>query len=532
MISVNDVTKAFGPKKLFEDVSVTFPPGRRYGLTGPNGSGKSTFMRILSGDEEADAGSVHRPKRLGILRQDHFRYENDRVLDVVMMGNPVLWKAMKEKEDILAQADLSEEDGHKLAELEGVIAEEDGYEAEAQAAALLEGLGIDGAWQDQPMKSVPGGLKLRALLAQALFGRPQGLLLDEPTNNLDLDSIRWLERFLHEYEGVLVTISHDRHFLNAICTHIADIDYETIITYTGGYDDMVRQKGQVRSRVETENAEKHKKIAALQEFVARFSAGTRASQVQSRVRQMQKLRLEDLKRSNIQAPFIKFEQKAQSGKQTLTVDGIEKRFHGHEVVRPFSALLARGEKVAVIGRNGAGKTTLVRMIAGDLEPTTGGVKWGHQAMVGYLPQDHAGLIRPGTTAFGWLRELEDKLSNEEISGLLGRMLFSGEERMKPTATVSGGETVRLLLAKLMMEKPNVLVLDEPTNHLDLEAIAALSEGLKRFEGTAVVVTHDQQLVDEVATRIWHVRPGEPVYDFPGTFAEYLEKHPDLATQHR
>jgi ATPase subunit of ABC transporter with duplicated ATPase domains len=532
MISVNDVTKAFGPKKLFEDVNVTFSPGRRYGLTGPNGSGKSTFMRILSGDEESDSGAVHRPKRLGILRQDHFRYENDRVLDVVLMGNPVLWKALKEKDDILAQADLSEEDGHKLAELEGVIAEEDGYEAEAQAAALLEGLGIDGAWHDQPMRSVAGGLKLRALLAQALFGRPQGLLLDEPTNNLDLDSIRWLERFLHEYEGVLVTISHDRHFLNAICTHIADIDYETIITYTGGYDDMVRQKGEVRSRVESQNAEKQKKIAALQEFVARFSAGTRASQVQSRVRHMQKLRLEDLKRSNIQAPFIKFEQKAPSGKQTLTLDGIDKRFHGHEVVQPFSALLARGEKVAVIGRNGAGKTTLVRLIAGDLEPSAGTVKWGHQAAVGYLPQDHAGLIRPGTTAFGWLRELEDKLSNEEISGLLGRMLFSGEERMKPTATLSGGETVRLLLAKLMMEKPNVLVLDEPTNHLDLEAITALSEGLKRFEGTVVVVTHDQQLVDEVATRVWHVRAGEPVYDFPGTFAEYLEKHPDLAAQHR
>ncbi|HTP49085.1 MAG TPA: ATP-binding cassette domain-containing protein [Anaeromyxobacteraceae bacterium] len=532
MISVHDVTKAFGPKKLFENVDVTFSPGRRYGLTGPNGAGKSTFMRILSGDEEADAGSVHRPKRLGILRQDHFRYENDRVLDVVLMGNAALWKAMKEKDDILAQADVSEEDGHRLAELEGVVAEEDGYEAEAQAASLLQGLGIDTAWHDQPMRSLAGGIKLRVLLAQALFGKPDGLLLDEPTNNLDLDSIRWLEAFLRDFEGVLVTISHDRHFLNSICTHIADIDYEAIITYAGGYDDMVRQKGEVRSRVEAQNAEKKKKVEALQEFVSRFSAGTRASQVQSRVRQIQKLRLEDLKRSNIQAPFIKFEMKAQSGKQTLTVEGLEKRFHGNEVIQPLSALLARGEKVAVIGKNGAGKSTLVKLLTGDLEPSAGEVKWGHQAMVGYLPQDHAGLIRPGTTAFGWLRELEDKLSNEEISGLLGRMLFSGEERMKPTATLSGGETVRLLMAKLMMEKPNVLVLDEPTNHLDLEAITALSEGLKRFEGTAIFVTHDQQLVDEVATRIWHVRAGEPVNDFPGTFAEYLAKHPDLASQHR
>jgi len=532
MISVQDVTKAFGPKKLFEDVNVTFPAGRRYGLTGPNGAGKSTFMRILSGDEEADTGSVHRPKRVGILRQDHFRYEGDRVIDVVLRGNPGLWDAMKEKDDILAQADVSEADGHRLAELEGVIAEEDGYEAEAQAAALLQGLGIEPAWHDQPMKSLAGGIKLRVLLAQALFGRPQALLLDEPTNNLDLDSIRWLEGFLRDYEGVLVTISHDRHFLNSICTHIADIDYETIITYTGGYDDMVRQKGEVRNRIESQNAEKKKKIEALQEFVARFSAGTRASQVQSRVRHMTKLKLEDLKRSNIQAPFIKFEMKGQSGKQTLTIEGVEKRFHGNEVIQPFTGLVTRGEKIAVIGRNGAGKSTLVKLLTGDLEPTTGSAKWGHQATVGYLPQDHAGLIRPGTTAFGWLRELEDKLSNEEISGLLGRMLFSGEERMKPTATLSGGETVRLLLSKLMMEKPNVLVLDEPTNHLDLESIAALSEGLKRFEGTAIFVTHDQQLVDEVATRVWHLRPGEPVNDFPGSFAEYIEKHPDLAAQHR
>jgi ATPase subunit of ABC transporter with duplicated ATPase domains len=532
MISVQEVTKAFGPKKLFEDVNVTFPPGRRYGLTGPNGAGKSTFMKILSGDEEADTGHVHRPKRLGILRQDHFRYEADRVVDVVLMGNPVLWKAMKEKDDILAQPDVSEEDGHKLAELEGVIAEEDGYEAEAQAAELLQGLGIATAWHDQPMKGLAGGLKLRVLLAQALFGNPQGLLLDEPTNNLDLDSIRWLERFLHAYDGVLVTISHDRHFLNAICTHIADIDYETIITYTGGYDDMVRQKGQVRSRIESENAEKKKRIEQLQEFVARFSAGTRASQVQSRKTQIQKLRLEDLKRSNIQAPFIKFDVKGQSGKQTLEVRDLEKRFHGNEVIPSLTALVTRGEKIAVIGKNAAGKSTLVKLLVGALEPTAGSAKWGHQASVGYLPQDHAGLIHPGTTAFGWLREQEDKLSNEEISGLLGRMLFSGEERMKPTATLSGGETVRLLLAKIMMDRPNVLVLDEPTNHLDLEAIAALSEGLKRYEGTAIFVTHDQQLVDDVATRIWHVRAGEPVNDFPGNFAEYLEKHPDLAGEHR
>jgi ATPase subunit of ABC transporter with duplicated ATPase domains len=531
MISVLNVSKAFGPKKLFEEVDVTFSPGNRYGLTGPNGSGKTTFMKILSGDEEADSGEVHRPRKLGVLRQDQFRYEDNRVLDVVLMGNKPLWEAMSEKEGLLAKPEINDADGHRLAELEGVIAEEDGYSAEADAAELLMGLGIEEPWHDQPMRALAGGYKLRVLLAQALFGKPQGLLLDEPTNNLDIDSIRWLETFLHAYEGVLVTISHDRHFLNAICTHIADIDYEAIITYPGGYDDMVRQKAQVRSRVESENDEKKKKISQLQDFVARFHAGTRASQVQSRIRAMQKLKLEDLKRSNIAAPFIKFEQKATSGKQTLEVQDIAKAYGGNEVIQPFSALVTRGEKVCVIGRNGVGKSTLVKMISGELQPDHGHVKWGHQAQVGYLPQDQAGVIRPGTTAFGWLREMEDKMHNEEISGLLGRMLFSGEERMKPTATLSGGETVRLLMAKLMLFKDNVLVLDEPTNHLDLQSIAALSEGLQRYEGTVICVTHDQELIREVGTRIWALHRGEPVLDFPGSFDDFVAKHPDLAGQH-
>jgi ATPase subunit of ABC transporter with duplicated ATPase domains len=532
MISVQNVSKAFGPKKLFEDVNVAFPPGRRYGLTGPNGAGKTTFMKILAGDEEPDSGDLLRPKRLGILRQDQFRYEDDRVVDVVLMGNLGLWSAMQEKDALLAKSDISDDDGHRLAELEAVIGEEDGYTAEATASELLEGLGIPQEAHGQPMRALAGGYKLRVLLAQALFGRPQALLLDEPTNNLDIESIRWLERFLHAYEGVLITISHDRHFLNAICTHIADIDYQTIITYTGGYDDMVRQKGQVRSRIESENAEKQKKVAQLQDFVARFHAGTRASQVQSRIRAMGKLKLEDLKRSNIVAPFIKFDVAKPSGKQTLTVEDLAKSYGRREIVQPFSALVTKGEKVAIIGKNGVGKSTLVQLLVGALPPDRGTVKWGHQATIGYLPQDHAGLIRPGTTAFGWLRELEDKLSNEEISGLLGRMLFSGEERMKPTATLSGGETVRLLMSNLMRTKDSVLVLDEPTNHLDLQAIASLAEGLGKYEGTALIVTHDQQLIGEVATRIWALRDEEPILDFNGTFDEFLEKHPDLAAHHR
>jgi ATPase subunit of ABC transporter with duplicated ATPase domains len=524
MFNVINVSKAYGPKKLFEEVNVAFSPGRRYGLTGPNGAGKSTFMKILAGDEEADTGSIIRPKRLGILRQDHFRYEDDRVLDVVLMGNKALWEAMQEKNTLLAKSDITEEDGNRLGELEGIIAEEDGYVAESDAATLLVGLGIEESFHEGPMKQLTGGLKLRVLLAQALFGKPQGLLLDEPTNNLDIESIRWLETFLHDYEGVLITISHDRHFLNAICTHIADIDYEAIIQYTGGYDDMVMQKAQLRSRVESETAEKKKKIAQLQDFVARFSAGTRASQVQSRIKQIEKLKSDDLKRSNIARPFIRFDQKVPSGKQTLMIEGIRKTYDGNEVIKPFKALVCKGEKICVIGRNGAGKSTLVKMIAGQTEPDMGAITWGHQASVGYLPQDHHGVIRKGTTCFGWLRDINEKLSNEEISGVLGRMLFSGEERMKATDTLSGGETVRLLLSKLMIMQDNVLVLDEPTNHLDLESISALADGLKKYEGTVIVVTHDQELISEVGTRIWSLKAGQEVVDFNGPFSEFLEKH--------
>src|SRR5882762_2864639 len=358
MIQVQDVTKAFAGKKLFESVGTSFPPGRRYGLTGPNGAGKSTFMKILSGELEPDTGSVSRPKRFSVLKQDQFAFEDRRVLDVVLMGNAPLWEAMQEKERLLAKADLSNEEGARLGELEGVIAEEDGYSAEAQAATLLDGLGVFESDHHRLMREVTGGDKVRVLLAQALFGKPTALLLDEPTNSLDIDSIHWLEDFLESYEGTLIVISHDRHFLNAISTHVADIDYETIITYGGIYDDMVRAKAGVRSRIESENADKMKRREQLQEFVARFSAGTRASQVQSRIKQLEKLSLADVKKSNIARPFIKFEQKRPSGKQTLTLEGLSKGFiPGKPLFKNFSTLITKGEKVAVVGRNGVGRTT-------------------------------------------------------------------------------------------------------------------------------------------------------------------------------
>ncbi len=343
-ISVNGVTKAYGSKRLFEDVNVSFSDGRRYGLTGPNGAGKSTFMKILAGDLDPDTGSISRPEKTSVLRQDQFAFEESRVLDVVLMGNKRLWAAMQEKEHILAKEHISDEEGERLGELEGVVAEEDGYVADSEAAALLVGLGIADSQHARLMKEVAGGLKLRVLLAQALFGKPEALLLDEPTNNLDLDSIRWLERFLEEYQGVLVTISHDRHFLNQICTHIADIDYETIIVYPGIYDDMVMAKSAVRSRVEQENAERGKKILQLQEFVAKFGAGTRASQVQSRKKQIDKLALTDLKKSNIARPFIQIAVKKPSGKQTLTIEHLKQGVRAHR----------RRRRVLVARRRGAG----------------------------------------------------------------------------------------------------------------------------------------------------------------------------------
>jgi ATPase subunit of ABC transporter with duplicated ATPase domains len=528
-IQVQNVTKGYGFKRLFEEVTVTFSEHKRYGLTGPNGAGKSTFMKILAGDLEPDSGVISRPEKTSVLRQDQYAFEDVRVLDVVIMGNRKLWAAMEEKEKLLAVENLTDEQGAQLGELEGVIAEEDGYSAEAEAATLLEGLGIPDSEHYRPMREVAGGYKLRVLLAQALFGKPEALLLDEPTNNLDIDTIRWLERFLCEYEGVLITISHDRHFLNEICTHIADIDYETIIVYPGSYDEMVMAKSQVRSRVESENADKKKKIDQLKDFVARFGAGTRASQVQSRKKQIEKLGLNDLKRSNIQRPFIQFTVGKPSGKQTLTIEGLSKTWPAVAesppvvVCKGFDTLVQKGDKIAIVGKNGVGKTTLCKMLMGEIEPDAGKITWGHQVSIGYLAQDHREGIPNDTTAAAWLHACDPMAHQQDIRAMLGKMLFSGEEGMKPTHALSGGEAVRLIFSKLMLMKDNVLVLDEPTNHLDLESIVALGDALVKYEGTCFVVAHDRDLVNSFATRIWAFTPGG-VVDFRGGYDQFLEQY--------
>ena len=521
-IDVQDVSKAYGPKRLFTDVQVSFGAGRRYGITGPNGAGKTTFLKILSGEIEADQGDVRRPKRTSVLKQDQFAYESWRALDVVMMGNAALWETLQEKNELLAKPKLTDAEGVRLGELEGVIAEEDGYSAEADAGELLSGLGIPEHHHEQVMSEIPGGLKLRVLLAQALFGHPEALLLDEPTNNLDIDSIRWLEKFLAEYKGVLLTISHDRRFLNRICTHIADIDYETIIVYPGGYDEMVRAKGQVRNKIESENAERSKKVEQLQDFVARFSAGTRASQVQSRKKQIERLTLTDLKRSNIERPFIRFEQKKPSSKQTLTIENLSKKWPERVVCEKFRAVITRGERVAIIGRTGVGKTTLCKLLMQEIKPDTGSIEWGTGTNIGYLAQDHRSGIASGTTVSQWLHGFEPKAAVQDIRGLLGRMLFKGDEGMKPTDALSGGEAVRLIFSKLMLTKDNLLVLDEPTNHLDLESILALGDALEKYEGTAFVVTHDRDLVSQFATRIFAFTD-QGLIDWQGTYDDFVER---------
>jgi len=519
----------YGAKILFDDVSTTFTPGKRYGLTGPNGAGKSTFMKILTGELEPQKGNVVRPRKLGVLRQDHFAFDAHRVVDTVVMGNRRLWEAIEERERIFAKPEITDADGMRLGELEGIVAEEDGYTAESDAAILLDGLDIPEPLHEQKMSNLQGGQKVRVLLAQALYGHPQALLLDEPTNHLDLDSIHWLQDFLVRYEGALMVISHDRHFLNSVCTHIADIDYETIITYTGGYDDMVVAKTQVRTQIEADNAQREKKIAQLNQFMARFSAGTRSSQVMSRKKEVERLQTTELARSNIQRPYIKFALNRPSGRHALEFQELYKSYGDNTVISGFGASVGRGEKIALIGRNGAGKTTLIRSLLGSapgigsegLSIDSGEVKWGHEVQIGYFAQDHRHSIAGELSTLDWLRQFDAKASTEELRGLLGQMLFQRDEAIKPVEALSGGEAARLLFCKLMLEKPNVLVLDEPTNHLDLESINALNIALQRYEGTVFLVTHDHDVIEEVATRIWHFDHGK-IEDFKGTYDDYTE----------
>jgi len=555
VIVLDKVTKRFGPKILFENVSMQFDPGKRYGLTGANGAGKSTLLKMLEGNEDTDTGSITIPGnlRLGVLRQNHYEYEQERILDTVIMGNKALWDAMQEKERLL-QGEVTDEVGVRLGELEGTIGEENGYMAESEAAELLVGLGIPADKHESKMSSLAGGYKLRVLIAQVLFGKPDVLLLDEPTNHLDLESIRWLEHFLtDEFKGTLVVVSHDRHFLNSVATHIADVDYQTITVYAGNYADFVDAKYENNQRAASQAATAKKKVAELQEFVQRFgSHASKSKQAQSRVKQIDKLKEEieakGPKRSSLVRPFIRFEFEKPSGRDVVRMENVSKTFvddKGKEIVvyDKISFNVNRGEKIAVTGPNGIGKSTLLKLMVGafagldadtkldTVQPDTGEIRWGHDTSVGYFAQDtHEALNRTasGMNAFQWLYQWDKLAPQEHIRAILGRLLFSGEAGLKQAATMSGGECARLLLAKLLVLKHNVLVLDEPTNHLDIESIEGLLEGLVGFKGTIVFVSHDRHVVSELANRIVELRPrkdgrGAELVDFGGTYEEFLER---------
>lgn len=503
MITISEICKTFGSRTLFEAVTLTFAEGHRYALTGPNGSGKSTFMRLIMGVEEPTSGSIHLPKKVGMLKQNIEDFRDFKILDVALMGNEPLWRALQERER-LYEGDMDDAIGMRLGDLEEIVAEENGYTAESDAQSLLQGLHIPLSLHEKKMSEVPTALQFRVLLCQALFGEPQALLLDEPTNHLDLETIRWLESFLLHYKGVLIVTSHNRHFLNQIATHVADIDYETIIVYPGNYDDMIGAKGAIREREEASVRSREKKISQLRDFVARFGAGTRASQVQSRQREMQRLQPQDLKKSNIQRPYIRFYPSEKSlGQIALKTQKLDKSYGATEVLRRVSLEIHRGDKIGVIGNNGAGKTTLLKLLAGRLAPDAGAVFPGHGAQVAYFPQDHAEVLHPnpGESAFDWLRDAKAQTYDQDIRSALGKLLFSGEDAFKGAETLSGGERARLILARIMLSDHNILILDEPNNHLDLEAVSALAWGLEEYKGVVVVASHDQDLIAGVATRI-------------------------------
>lgn len=525
MITLEDISKKIGARTLFEKVNAAFYDGRRYGLTGPNGAGKSTLLKIMMGTEESSSGTCKLPKRVGFLKQNISELHGTNVRDVVIMGNTALWSAKTKMDALHAKESMTEQEGMLLANLYSTYEEEGGYSAESEAEILLKGVGIEDKFFDKTLSELPAGDQFKVMLCQALFGSPEALLLDEPTNHLDLESIGWLEEFLKAYTGIVIVVSHDRHFLNAITTDIADIDYDTITTYAGNYDAMVNAKAGSKERLEAEAKNRAKKVEQLQGFVSRFGAGTRASQVQSRIKEIDRINAEgdEIKRSNIQAPFIRFAKPdVASGRVVLSMKNCSFAYGSNQVIKNFSYELSRGDKVGVIGNNGSGKTTLLKLLAGELKADEGEFTPGHQVSLGYIPQEHKESLSlaKNLTAFEWLQSKKDGVYTEEVRGILGKMLFTDHEQFKKIGLLSGGETVRLLLGSLMLLKQNFFVLDEPTNHLDLASVGTLASALQAYEGTAVVASHDRDLIGRVANKIIAFEKGRIVC-FPGGLEEYF-----------
>jgi ATPase subunit of ABC transporter with duplicated ATPase domains len=525
LLTASNITIQFGAKPLFENVSIKFGDGNRYGLIGANGSGKSTFMKILGGDLEPGAGnvSIDPGERLGKLRQDQFGYEDLRVLDVVMMGHEKLWNVIKERDAIYANPEASDTDYLHAAELEAKVAEFDGYTAEARASELLLGVEIEQKLHDGPMANVAPGYKLRVLLAQALFADPDILLLDEPTNHLDINTIRWLEGVLNARSSTMVVISHDRHFLNSICTHMADLDYRTLSVYPGSYDDYMIASTQARERLLSQNSKAKDRIAELEEFVRRFRANkSKARQATSRAKAIEKIKIEDVKPSSRQNPYIRFEidPKGKLHRTAVEIDNIGKRFD-QPLFSDLSLLLEAGKRLAIIGANGSGKTTLLRTLLGELAPDQGKVKWAEKATIGYYPQDQSSEFESDVEVFDWMKQwAREGDDDQEVRSVLGKLLFSGDDVAKPLRVLSGGERGRMLFGKLMLTRPNVLLMDEPTNHMDMESIESLNLALERYEGTLIFVSHDRQFVSSLATHIIELGKGE-FTEFDGSYDDYL-----------
>ena len=534
MLVAANITMQFGVKPLFENVNVKFGEGFRYGLIGANGAGKSTFMKILCGALEPSAGNVAKEKheRMAYLRQDQFAYEDVRVLDVVLMGHEEMWACMSEKDAIYANPEASEDDYMHAAELEARFAEYDGYTAESRAGELLMGVGIPIEQHDGPMREVAPGWKLRVLLCQALFANPDILLLDEPTNNLDINTIRWLEDVLNSRESTMIIISHDRHFLNQVCTHMADLDYGRITVYPGNYDDFMEAATQARERQSSANAKARERIAELQTFVRRFSANaSKARQATSRLKLIDKLKPEDVKPSSRQYPWIRFdyEDKEKLHRQAVEVEKVSFAYEGapRKIFSNLGFTIHGGEKIAVIGENGVGKTTLLRLLMGELQPQFGTIKWAEKARPGYYSQDHSALFKSEVSLTEWISGYVRAGGYEGgdvetlIRGTLGRLLFSGDEVRKPVNVISGGEQGRMLFGKLMLLHSNVLIMDEPTNHLDMESIESLNSGLEKFPGTLIFVSHDREFVSSLATRVFEVKGDGSIIDYLGGYEDYL-----------
>ncbi|WIV18707.1 ATP-binding cassette domain-containing protein [Paenibacillus polygoni] len=525
MISTSGITLRYGKRALFEDVNIKFTPGNCYGLIGANGAGKSTFLKILSGEIEPNQGEVHMTpgERMAVLKQNHYEYDQYPVLETVIMGHTKLYGIMKEKDALYAKSDFTEEDGLRAGELEGEFAELNGWDAEPDAAALLIGLGIPRELHDSKMADLSGNEKVRVLLAQALFGNPNNLLLDEPTNYLDLESIQWLENFLMDYEGTVIVVSHDRHFLNKVCTHIADIDFGKIQLYVGNYDFWYESSQLALALQRDANKKKEEKMKELQAFIQRFSANaSKSKQATSRKKQLEKIQLDDIRPSNRKYPFINFKPEREAGKQLLTVDRLVKTVEGEKVIDDLSFVVNKGDKIAFVGPNSLPKSTLFEVLMNETEADSGEFAWGVTTTQAYFPKDNSKYFDGvDLNLVEWLRQFSKDQEETFLRGFLGRMLFSGEEALKKASVLSGGEKVRCMLSKMMLNGANVLILDEPTNHLDLESITALNNGLIDFDGTILFTSHDHQFIQTIANRIIEITPNG-VIDRTMSYDEYLD----------